>query len=191
MGQLSVITGLIERHVPKKKYTSSKNPPWYGREIEILSKDKKRAWKAYKRNPTSENWNVYAKLRNKLSHKIEHLKSEYENKIASEVKSNSKKFWKYVSNKTKSKGKITILNDNDGNEVTDDQQKAELLNNYLASVFTKENVTKKPDFVLDTQTVTIMNNIAITEDRIAKHLNKLNTSKASGPDGINARVLKN
>ena len=92
-----------------------------------------------------------------------------------------------MSNKTKSKGKITILNDNDGNEVTDDQQKAELLNNYFASVFTKENVTKIPDFVLDTETVTIMNNIAVTEDRIAKHLN---TSKASGPDGINARVLK-
>ena len=87
----SVITGLIERHVPKKKYTSSKNPPWYGREIGILNKDKKGAWKAYKRNPTSENWNVYAKLRNTLSHNIEHLKSEYENKIASEVKIKSKK----------------------------------------------------------------------------------------------------
>ena len=35
-----------------------------------------------------------------------------------------------------------------------------------------------------------MNNIAITEDRIAKHLNNLNPSKASGPNGINASVLK-
>ena len=31
------INGLIERHVPKKKYTTSKKIPWYGREIRTLS----------------------------------------------------------------------------------------------------------------------------------------------------------
>ena len=77
----SVITGLIERHVPKKKYTPSKNPPWYGKEIGILSKDKKRVWKAYKRNPTPDNWNVYAKLHNKFSHKIEQWNQSMKTKL--------------------------------------------------------------------------------------------------------------
>ena len=35
-----------------------------------------------------------------------------------------------------------------------------------------------------------MNNIAVTENHIAKHLNDLKTSKASGPDRINARLQK-
>ena len=38
------INGLIERHVPKKKYTTSKKITWYGREIRTLSKKKKEAW---------------------------------------------------------------------------------------------------------------------------------------------------
>ena len=38
------INGLIEKHIPKKKYTTSKSPPWYDREIS-LSKDKKKAWR--------------------------------------------------------------------------------------------------------------------------------------------------
>ena len=32
------INGLIERYLPKKKYTTSKKIPWYGREIRTLSK---------------------------------------------------------------------------------------------------------------------------------------------------------
>ena len=36
------INGLIERHVPKKKYTTSKKIPWYGREIRTLSKKKRK-----------------------------------------------------------------------------------------------------------------------------------------------------
>ena len=80
------INGLIQRHVPKKKFTTSRKYPWYGREINTLSREKKRAWNKYQKSSNSENWSNYTSARNELTHTIETRKKEYENKIASEIK---------------------------------------------------------------------------------------------------------
>ena len=186
----SKITGLIERYVPKKKYTSSSKPRWYGRDIGKLSNAKRKAWHKYKKDPCDTNWQNYTSKRNKLTHSIENLKTVFENNIASDVKTNPKQFWKYVNNKTKSKAKISLLNDKDGNEISDDQEKAELLNNHFVSVFTKENTTNMPTFNMDRDDISIVDNIIMSTDHIKKLLLKLNISKASGPDGINGRLLK-
>ena len=125
-----------------------------------------------------------------LSHNIEKSKESYENKIANEVKTNPKQFWKYVRNKTKSKGKINELLDNEGNKVTDDKKKAEILNNHFASVFTREDTTNKPLFNINSDSLIIIENNTITEASLTKHLKALQISKASGPDGINTRISK-
>ena len=36
------ITGLMERFIPNFFFTNTKGPPWYGRQINDLSKNKKR-----------------------------------------------------------------------------------------------------------------------------------------------------
>ena len=110
-----------------KKYTHTKSPPWFTREIASMCKNKHKTWNKYYKDPTPEKWKDYTTQRNLLSHTIEKAKENYENKIASEIKHNPKQFWKYVSSKTKSKGKIVDLHNPDGNLVTDDREKAEIL----------------------------------------------------------------
>ena len=185
----SRLTGLIERHVPKKKYTTSKHPPWYGREIGNLSKDKKKAWKKNSKDPTPQNWSNYTHFRNKLAHSIERKKEEHENKLAADIKVNPKNFWKYVSSKTKSKGKIVELSDPQGTTTTDDLEKAEILNNHFASMFTNEDTTNIPDFKIENENL-LMEEITISVEKLTNHLSGLNAGKASGPDGINGRILK-
>ena len=58
------LTGMIERHIPKKKYTNNKKPPWWSREINIVSKAKKKAWHKYKDKKDPESWQLYKKARN-------------------------------------------------------------------------------------------------------------------------------
>ena len=53
------LNGCIERSIPKKKFTTSNKKPWYGRDINKLSNAKRKAWIAYKKLPTNENWHIY------------------------------------------------------------------------------------------------------------------------------------
>ena len=149
-----------------------------------------KTWNKYYKDPTPEKWKDYTTQRNLLSHTIEKAKENYENKIASEIKHNPKQFWKYVSSKTKSKGKIVDLHNPDGNLVTDDRAKAEILNNHFASVFTKEDKPYMPTLDIKTKHLKILETIDISLKTLTKNLKSLNISKASGPDGINARILR-
>ena len=184
------LTGLIERHVPKKKFTHSKKPPWYGREVGNLSNKKRKSWHNYKKNPCPESWQKYTRDRNNLTHTIERLKIEYENKIAAESKQNPKTFWKYVNRKSKSKGKIAVLKDPNNVEVSEDSEKAEILNNHFASVFTKEDKNNIPDFNPEIDNLKIMDNLEVKAADIEKMLLNLDPNKSQGPDGINGRILK-
>ena len=184
------LTGLIERHVPKKKFTHAKQQPWYGREIGNLSNIKRKSWHKYKKDPCADTWQEYTSDRNKLSHTIDRKKSEYENKIATDAKQNPKTFWKYINGKTKNKGKLSVLNDSNNQEISDDFEKAEILNNHFASVFTKEDLINIPEFKPDIDDLIIIDNLDLDDTDIKKHLLKIDPSKSSGPDGINGRILK-
>ena len=70
-------------------------------------------------------------------------------------------------------------------------QKAELLNKYFCSVF----LSATPDVNTDPtnnplRTDMEISQIQVSVDDVTKHLSALDTSKACGPDGISARLLK-
>ena len=71
---------------------------------------------------------------------------EYERSLAKNIKSDSKAFWRYVKSKTKVKESIPGLKDDAGNEHSDNVNKALILNEYFASVFTREDKENLPVF---------------------------------------------
>lgn len=52
---------------------------------------------------------------------------------------NPKRFYAYISNARKTRAKIGPLKNEDGEIVADAKEQAEILNKYLASVFTRSN----------------------------------------------------
>jgi hypothetical protein len=69
------------------------------------------------------------------------------------------------------------------------QAKAQALNRQYESVFTKEDLTTIPE-VDSGMLIPDMLNIQFSVDGTAKLLQRLNPSKANGPDKIPTRVLK-
>ena len=55
------------------------------------------------------------------------------------VKANPKSFWKFVKSKTTTRTGIGYLKNENDNTVTDDKDKAEIINSYFSSVFTAKN----------------------------------------------------
>ena len=79
----------------------------------------------------------------------------------------------------------------DGEVATKPAQKAELLNKYFCSVF----LSATPDVNIDPtnnslRTEMEISQIQVSVDDVTKHLIGLDTSKACGPDGIPARLLR-
>ena len=81
-----------------------------------------------------------------------------------------------------------MINEN-GDLINDDKQKANLFNNYFASVFTVEETDNIPgldDLVFNESLETI----PIDQECVKNKLIQLNVSKSTGPDCIHGKILK-
>ena len=96
----------------------------------------------------------------------------------------SKPLWKYV----KSRKQDNIGVKEKGHSINDSKEKALILIKQFSSVFTREKVENMPETHLKIkQSLPKLN---ITVEGVRKLLRNINTSKASGPDNIPNRVLK-
>jgi len=69
---------------------------------------------------------------------------------------------------------------------------AEQLNDYFSSVFTRQNLSQMPsmDKMSDDADRTSLSDIRINSDQVMKKLDRLRSEKASEPDDLSPRVLK-
>ena len=71
--------------------------------------------------------------------------------------------------------------------VSDDKSKASCLNDYFASVSTRENISPFP---VPTNYHLLMSNIEVTAFGVQNLLSNLDPKKSVGPDGISPRILQ-
>ena len=98
-----------------------------------------------------------------------------------------KKFWSFVRSLRKDAFGITSLREN-GILKTDTKEKADICNWQFQSAFTHEADSDPPS--KGSSPFSSMGEITVDPKGIAKLLDGLNVHKAPGPDGLNARVLK-
>ncbi|KAK4823010.1 hypothetical protein QYF61_024812 [Mycteria americana] len=124
--------------------------------------------------------------------KIRRAKAELELNLAAAVKDNKKYFFKYISSKRRAKENLQPLVDGGGNTVTKDEERAEVLNAFFASVF-----NSRANCSLGTQPPELedrdgdQNGAPIIQgEMVSDLLHHLDTHKSMGPDEIHPRVLK-
>lgn len=184
-----IITG-CELYVPKKTVKPMKRrPPWMNKGTLRSIRKKHKAWAKITHSPTAENYMEYKKTRNQARWETRKAMKNYEKEIASNMKNNPKLFWKYVNSKLKTRQPLSDLMKPDGTLTTSDEEKAEILNNFFSSVFTKEDIESIPELNTN-RTISKLSNFDITEAQLTKYLQKLNPNKSPGPDGMHPRILK-
>jgi len=112
-------------------------------------------------------------------------------KIANNIKTNSKGFFAYIRNKQRSKDKVGPLKDHGGNVIIDDLISANYLNDYFGSVFTNEDIRNipQPNQKFNAPDCFKLNDIEITEDEVFRKLDKLKVDKSPGGDNIHPKLL--
>ncbi|GAB0209752.1 hypothetical protein GRJ2_003440900 [Grus japonensis] len=128
-----------ERCIPTKEKKSGKNtqrPAWMNKELPGKVKQKKEAFRGWKQGQVA--WEEYRETLRAARDQVRKAKALIELKLARDVKDNKKSFYRYVSDKRRTRENVGPLQNETGDLVTQDMEKAEVLNDFFASVFTSK-----------------------------------------------------
>ena len=158
----------------------------------VRAVDKKnKLWKRYKLSKSGYDRLRFVRAKNDLRRLTRKLRFDFEKRIARDAKIAPKKFWAYVNSRTKTRPKVPSLERKDKSLASTDTEKAEVLNTFFASTFTKEDLTNIPDMEDSPFTGECLNTFVITPEMVLKKLQDLNPGKTPGPDGWHPIFLKN
>ena len=101
-------------------------------------------WKVYKHTGNVEDYTNYKEALNLATTEIRKSKRTFEQKLAGNIKNDSKSFYAYVRSKQKVRDKVGPLENNSENIISDGFRMAEVLNEYFSSVFTTEDISSLP-----------------------------------------------
>ena len=175
-----------DKYIPSKLIRSNTSLPWINHKIRNMFKKKARLYKQAKKTKV---WKNYRHFQKECKRKVRKAEWAYTNNTIMEglENNNPKPFWKYIKSRKQDNIGVAPLKTNE-QLVNDSKGKAEILIRQFKSVFTREQHTTLPKttkHIKDT-----IPTIIIRPEGVEKLLTQLNPSKASGPDDIPNKILK-
>ena len=174
---------VMDAHIPARMVSKKNLTPWINGSIKRMHRRKQRAFNHWRNRPSNDSLEKFQKQR-KATHRA--TRKSYRDYINSICLDSPKRFWSYIKSLKNDSTGIPSLRKN-GKLHSDNIQKANILNNQFKDVFTLEKDFLPPETHTDTPS---MSDFSISVDGVYKLLKDLNPHKASGPDGIPAKILK-
>ena len=180
----TIFTSICDRHIPKVTIKSCFQPPWFDSELDGICKAKNKLLGRYKATNNPKFLEEVKKLRKKFKEKCTQKKMD--NVMDSEdpalVK---KKFWSYYKS-TSNSCRVPETVNYKGRFRSKKVDVANLFNNFFSDQFSSPSLYNIDiNFENDP-----FSNLKIEEKSVFDLLRKLNTNKAAGPDGHQAKLLK-
>lgn len=152
-----------------------------------------RLFRKYKRNHSRDTYNRFKQARNDVTNLIRKSKQNHIASLANKLKTTNlsvQDYWKTLKAFIKPSNTSTIpplLNDNV--YISEDSEKANLLNDYFVEQTMIDDQSATLPSAINSNTPTL-NSIQITVNEVEDTLKSLKLGKASGPDNLNNRILK-
>lgn len=179
-------TKTIDDFVPSKLSTQRFHQPWITGKIKRLSRRKKRAYRKARKTGNLEDKQRYKQLQKESQHECRRTYNTYVRNTVSDGR-DAKKLYSFIKSKRCDSSGVSPLK-NEGFLCNDPSTKAKLLNQQFTSVFTNDLPGELPRVKGDP--FPSMDIFTIQEEGVHKLLRNLNPHKASGPDAIPTRFLK-
>ena len=196
---ISAILDAATSSIPiKRKQHRTDQKPWITSELKRNIRKRDRLFKIAKHKQDDFSWSRWRYQRNYVTAMNRKMKSEHfqrQVQLLLSQKHNPYKYHKTLRTITGRKRDDTIppLQVDNGDIITDDIEKATLLNNHFTAQSTL-NIppTQSPptNDANNAAPVPTLENITITEQEVLRTLNSLDPNKSTGPDGIPVKLLK-
>jgi Reverse transcriptase (RNA-dependent DNA polymerase) len=146
-------------------------------------------WRRLNPNPDSSTIrDIYHRAESRCRLLVRNYEIRKENEIINS--NNLGKFYRFVNSRLANKQGIGVLKDANGMLVTNDAERAELLNNYFCSVCTKDDGVI-PDFKRNKVAEdSFIDHITFNTARIERAISKLKLNLAGGIDGFPPLLIK-
>ncbi|GAB0207003.1 mitochondrial enolase superfamily member 1 [Grus japonensis] len=172
----------------RKSSKSTKRPAWMNKELLGKVKQKKEAYRGWKQGQVA--WEEYRETVQAARDQVRKAKALIEISLARDVKGNKKSLYRYVSDKRRTKENVGPLRNETGNLVTQDMEKAEVLNNFFASVFTGKCLSHTAQVTEgDGRDWENEEPPTVGEDEVQEYLRNLKVHKSMGPEEMHPQVL--
>jgi len=185
----SILYEAFDEFVPARRPRFNRQRrKYYPRNIQRTFSWKANIWRLCKLQPS----NIELRGRYRLAQSTcRRLLREHELQLEKKVleSGNTGTFYKYVNKKLSCSADIGSLIDYNGNAVVNNDSKANLLNQYFASVCTQDN-GKQPKFERQVTSDVNIDTVEFNAQIVYKILRQLKPKRSSGPDGIPGVVLK-
>ncbi|GAB0193880.1 mitochondrial enolase superfamily member 1 [Grus japonensis] len=177
------------RCIPTKRKSSktTKRPPWMNKELLGKDKQKKEAYRGWKQGQVA--WEKYRETVRAARYQVRKAKALIEISLARNVKDNKKSFYRYVSDKRRTRENVGPLWNETGDLVTQDMEKAEVLNDFFASVFTGKCLSHTAQ-VTEGRDWENAEPHTVGEDQVREYLRNLKVHKSMRPDELHPWVLR-
>ncbi|GAB0176434.1 mitochondrial enolase superfamily member 1 [Grus japonensis] len=147
-------------------------------------KQKKKAYRRWKQGQVA--WEEYRETVRAAREQVRKAKALIEISLARDVKDNKKSFYRYVSDKRRTRENVGPLRNEMGELVTQDMEKAEVL---FASVFTGKCLSHTAQVAegRDWENAELP---TVGEDQVREYLRNLKVHKSMGPYEMHLRVFR-
>ncbi|GAB0206762.1 mitochondrial enolase superfamily member 1 [Grus japonensis] len=150
-------------------------------------KQKKEAYRGWKQVQVA--WEEYRETVRAARDQVRKAKALIELNLARDVKDNKKSFYRYVSEKRRMRENVGPFRNETGDLVTQDMEKAEVLNDFFASVFTSKCSSHTAQ-VIEGRDGENEEPPTVGEDQVREYLRNLKVHKSMGPDEMHPWVLR-
>ena len=190
---------VVNEHIRSRQVKiRAQSHPWMNSELrKQMNQRYKLLRKAQKTNKGSPEWIAYKSARNLCTFALRRAKSRYW-KDKFDNSNSSKEFWSLVKSfqGKRVNSKLGSIKDAEGNMITNDSQKANILNNFFATIGNKMAEkhlpfnSKQPDNSLIYRVTPTCSEIKIIEQDLSIQFKKLTKpGKAAGLDKIQSKDL--
>ncbi len=190
----------VNKFVPHKTiHKFAKKNPWVTPDVEKAIKEKRAAFRRFKKDPRQETRRNFTTLRNRVTYLIRkseraHTATLHRSVRLSTSPSSSQEFWRYVRNvtgKTRHTAIPDLVEPLSNRTVSLAQEKANLLNSFFVQqTMLDGSDDKRPDRESLAVNANTFSYLETNPAKVFEVLSSLKPNKAAGLDGIPPRLLK-